>query len=430
MRQGLLHQGLLRDDAGFTVNFAGGTRLCARSRRRGGAGNSRERFNGLGVRVLPGRVPFHRSAHRRRGRLRRESAALHRRDRLLAGAAGDSRSRRCAISDHRDDIRSRRFARVTSSSSERSRSVSNWRRPLPGSALRSPCSKPATPLQEPTRSARRSCSTRWRAMASPCAPGSRLRACAVRGRYRRRYRGRWRRKTQTIEGSHILVAAGQRPNVEALGLDAAGIRHDAERHRGRSGAPHQQPASLCHRRRYRRGGPQPSRAPSSRTCRAQRLVPHPRDERQQCGAPRHLYRSGIGPGRPDRRSGAGGRSAAFASCARAYGENDRARASGTTAGHVKIVTNRKGAILGATIVGAGAAETIAAWTLAILAKPEYRGHGRCYRAVSELCRGRQTGRDDLFHTWFDEPAGAAHHSLAASVWLISASGNSMARHDG
>src|SRR5208282_2499872 len=31
---------------------------------------------------------------------------------------------------------------------------------------------------------------------------------------------------ETIEGSHLLVAAGRRPNVEKLDLDAAGIRYE------------------------------------------------------------------------------------------------------------------------------------------------------------------------------------------------------------
>jgi pyruvate/2-oxoglutarate dehydrogenase complex dihydrolipoamide dehydrogenase (E3) component len=46
-------------------------------------------------------------------------------------------------------------------------------------------------------------------------------------------------------------------------------------------------------------------------------------------------------------------------------ENDRAQAERTTGGHIKVVTNRKGIVLGATIVGAGAGELITAWTLAV-----------------------------------------------------------------
>jgi pyruvate/2-oxoglutarate dehydrogenase complex dihydrolipoamide dehydrogenase (E3) component len=48
-----------------------------------------------------------------------------------------------------------------------------------------------------------------------------------------------------------------------------------------------------------------------------------------------------------------------------YHENDRAVAERDTAGHIKVVTDRKGTILGATIVGSTAGELIMAWTLAI-----------------------------------------------------------------
>jgi pyruvate/2-oxoglutarate dehydrogenase complex dihydrolipoamide dehydrogenase (E3) component len=48
-----------------------------------------------------------------------------------------------------------------------------------------------------------------------------------------------------------------------------------------------------------------------------------------------------------------------------YHENDRAQAEHLTSGHIKVVTDKKGAILGVTIVGASAGELITAWTLAI-----------------------------------------------------------------
>jgi pyruvate/2-oxoglutarate dehydrogenase complex dihydrolipoamide dehydrogenase (E3) component len=48
-----------------------------------------------------------------------------------------------------------------------------------------------------------------------------------------------------------------------------------------------------------------------------------------------------------------------------YHENDRAQAERSTIGHIKVVTSTKGIILGATIVGAGAGELITAWTLAV-----------------------------------------------------------------
>ncbi|MGL5361323.1 MAG: dihydrolipoyl dehydrogenase family protein, partial [Bosea sp. (in: a-proteobacteria)] len=48
-----------------------------------------------------------------------------------------------------------------------------------------------------------------------------------------------------------------------------------------------------------------------------------------------------------------------------YGENDRAQAERRTEGFVKLVTSPKGRILGATIVGAHAGEMIVTWSLAI-----------------------------------------------------------------
>jgi len=48
-----------------------------------------------------------------------------------------------------------------------------------------------------------------------------------------------------------------------------------------------------------------------------------------------------------------------------FHENDRAQAERTTAGHIKVVADHRGDILGATIVGASAGELITTWTLAI-----------------------------------------------------------------
>jgi pyruvate/2-oxoglutarate dehydrogenase complex dihydrolipoamide dehydrogenase (E3) component len=48
-----------------------------------------------------------------------------------------------------------------------------------------------------------------------------------------------------------------------------------------------------------------------------------------------------------------------------YHENDRAETERETVGHIKVVTDGRGKIRGATIVGAGAGELITTWTLAI-----------------------------------------------------------------
>ena len=60
-----------------------------------------------------------------------------------------------------------------------------------------------------------------------------------------------------------------------------------------------------------------------------------------------------------------------------YHDNDRAQTELETRGHIKVVTTAKGLILGATIVGAAAGEQITTWTLAI-------NHGLNIRAFAEL----------------------------------------------
>src|SRR5262249_53491698 len=48
-----------------------------------------------------------------------------------------------------------------------------------------------------------------------------------------------------------------------------------------------------------------------------------------------------------------------------YAENDRAETERETRGHIKVITSKRGRILGATIVGAQAGELISAWSLAV-----------------------------------------------------------------
>ena len=52
-----------------------------------------------------------------------------------------------------------------------------------------------------------------------------------------------------VGGDEILVAAGRAPNVEGLGLEAAGVRYDKRGRRGGRPPAHQQPAHLRLRRR-------------------------------------------------------------------------------------------------------------------------------------------------------------------------------------
>ena len=94
-----------------------------------------------------------------------------------------------------------------------------------------------------------------------------------------------------------------------------------------------------------------------------------------------------------------------------YHDNDRAQTERETHGHIKVVTDRKGRILGATIVGAQAGELIATWVLAIAQGLNIKAMTGDRIALSDLVGNRQTRGHRLFYAQFDEPNAAAHHSL-------------------
>jgi pyruvate/2-oxoglutarate dehydrogenase complex dihydrolipoamide dehydrogenase (E3) component len=70
-----------------------------------------------------------------------------------------------------------------------------------------------------------------------------------------------------------------------------------------------------------------------------------------------------------------------------YAGNDRAQAERQTEGFVKLVTGRRGRILGVSIVGAGAGEQIGLWALALSKKMGVRdiiGHVAPYPTFGEI----------------------------------------------
>jgi pyruvate/2-oxoglutarate dehydrogenase complex dihydrolipoamide dehydrogenase (E3) component len=169
---------------------------------------------------------------------------------------------------------------------------------------------------------------------------------------------------ETIIGSHLLVASGRRANVAGLGLDAAGIKYDGH------GIAIDRRLRTTNRRVYAigevTGGPQGARAadhaadlvvrnalfrlPVRYDPEAMPRVTFTDPELAQVGLTEAAARRrgyGIGVLRWP------------------YRENDRAHAEAEARGHVKIVVGKRGRILGVTIVGAGAGELITVWTLAI-----------------------------------------------------------------
>ena len=176
---------------------------------------------------------------------------------------------------------------------------------------------------------------------------------------------------EIIAGSHVLVAVGRRPNVEDLDLDAAGIRYATH------GIVVDRRMRTTNKRVYAIGdvtvGPKSTHLA---TYHAELVVRHALF-RQQTDLDHHTIPTvthtdpelaQVGFLEDEARAYAG----AIRVLRSPYRENDRALATEATNGHIKVIADRKGEILGATIVGAGAGEMIVTWTLAITQKLNIR----------------------------------------------------------
>ncbi|MBT5373269.1 MAG: FAD-dependent oxidoreductase, partial [Rhodospirillaceae bacterium] len=169
---------------------------------------------------------------------------------------------------------------------------------------------------------------------------------------------------ETITGSDLLVAAGRHPVVEGLGLETAGVEYT--------------PAGIAIDKRLRTsnkkiyaigdvtGGYQFThvagyhagivirnallRLPSKADMSAVPWVTYSDPELAHVGLTEAEALEKGGDIRLLRRG---------------FDENDRARTEGECEGLIKVVTDKKGRILGASIVGAAAGELIAPWVLAM-----------------------------------------------------------------
>jgi len=168
----------------------------------------------------------------------------------------------------------------------------------------------------------------------------------------------------TIEGSHVLVAAGRRPNLERLDLHAAGIEHSAQ------GIVVDRRLRTSNRKVYAigdvAGGLQFThvagyhagivirnalfRLPTKTGDKAVPWVTYTDPELAHVGLNEAAARDRHGDTRVLRFP---------------FAENDRARAERRTEGMIKAVTTKRGKILGATIVGLHAGELLLPWVLAI-----------------------------------------------------------------
>ena len=170
-----------------------------------------------------------------------------------------------------------------------------------------------------------------------------------------------------IVGSHLLVAAGRRPTIEALDLGAAGIATTEK------GITVDARLRTTNRRAFAigdvAGGPQFThialyhagivirnalfRIPATVDYRALPWVTYTDPELAQVGLTEAAARAVEQAPRVLRWP---------------FAENDRAQTERETEGVVKIVTSSNGRILGASILGAGAGDLILPWALAIAQK--------------------------------------------------------------
>ena len=172
---------------------------------------------------------------------------------------------------------------------------------------------------------------------------------------------------KTISGSHLLVAAGRRPVMEGLELDKAGIKHNR---RGITVANTMLTSNkkvfavgdvtggmqFTHMANYQAGiviRRALFKLPAKVSLNAVPWVTYTDPELAQVGMTEAEAQ----------KAGQKIRILRFP-----YAENDRAIAERHKNGFIKVITDKKGRILGATIVGLNAGELIQMWTFAITQK--------------------------------------------------------------
>lgn len=170
---------------------------------------------------------------------------------------------------------------------------------------------------------------------------------------------------QTIEGTHLLVAAGRKAALDGLGLDAAGVRYD------QTGVAVSRKLKTRNRRIYAIGD----------AAAGQLQFTHAANYHAGLVIRNALFRLPVRVGNDavpwvtftDPELAQAGLTEAEARKRRyririlrwPFHDNDRAQTERETHGHIKVVGDKKGKILGVSIVGAQAGELIATWILAI-----------------------------------------------------------------
>ncbi len=171
--------------------------------------------------------------------------------------------------------------------------------------------------------------------------------------------------SETIDGTHLLIAAGRRPNVADLNLEVAKVKYDPN-----SGIKVNSGLVTSNRRIFAIGdcigGPQFTHVANYHADivirRALFRLPAKVDEMLM---PRVTFTdpelANVGLSEEEARRTKGN----VRVLRWPYSENDRAQAERAARGFVKVITDKRGRILGAGIVGEQAGELIQMWSLAL-----------------------------------------------------------------
>ena len=171
-------------------------------------------------------------------------------------------------------------------------------------------------------------------------------------------------RSDVVEGTHLLVAAGRKPNIADLGLEAAGIKYEKRGITVDAGLVTSNPSvfaigdctgglQFTHVANYHAGivvRRALFRMPAKVNNNLVPWVTYTEPELAHVGMTEEQARKAKGK---------------ISVLRWPFHENDRAQAERATEGHVKVVVDGKGVILGASILGAHAGELIQMWSLAI-----------------------------------------------------------------
>ncbi|MFK5978009.1 MAG: FAD-dependent oxidoreductase [Rhizobiaceae bacterium] len=193
-------------------------------------------------------------------------------------------------------------------------------------------------------------------------------------------------KDETLDGTHLLVAVGRAVNVEGLGLDKAGIKFD------RTGIKVSDTLRSSNKRVYAigdvAGGLQFTHVAGYHAGLVLRAILF----RKKAVVDENIIPWVTYTDPELAHVGLNEENAAKShkkiSILRwPYHENDRAQAERMTKGFIKIITNKKGKILGVSIAGANAGEMINMWALAVskgLTVRDVSGYVAPYPTMSEI----------------------------------------------